>query len=148
MSVKNMGWRLDFKKFRAYLEKQYGVTNAYLFLGKIKANENLYKKLRSYGYKIVFKPTVFHGKKSNLRIKGNIDVELALYAAAIEYDNYHKAVIVSGDGDFYSLIKYLLENSKLKKVIVPNHKYSTLLKEFRKYIFLLQEVRQKVENDT
>jgi len=30
-----------------------------------------------------------------------------LYAAAIEYSNYDKAVIVSGDGDFYCLHEFL-----------------------------------------
>ena len=47
----------------------------------------------------------------------------------IEYSNYDKAVIVTGDGDFYCLIKYLIDENKLGAVIVPNRfKFSALLK--------------------
>ena len=43
-----------------------------------------------------------------------LDAELVLHTM-IEYPNYEKVVIVSGDGDFHCLIKYLrgkLEYSK------------------------------------
>ncbi|RJQ25463.1 NYN domain-containing protein [Candidatus Parcubacteria bacterium] len=79
-------------------------------------------------------------------IKGNVDAELVLYAAAIEYSNYHKAVIVSGDGDFYCLHDYLLKNKKLHKIIIPNrNSESSLLKRFQKYkVFLIRD-KTKVE---
>jgi uncharacterized LabA/DUF88 family protein len=49
----------------------------------------------------------------------------------IEYPNYEKAVIVSGDGDFHCLIKHLRGRKKLEKLIIPNqHKFSSLLREF------------------
>ena len=38
--------------------------------------------------------------------KGNVDAELVLSAAAIEFINYDKAVIVSGDGDFACLVDF------------------------------------------
>jgi uncharacterized LabA/DUF88 family protein len=49
----------------------------------------------------------------------------------IEYPNYNKAVIISGDGDFHCLIKYLTTKGKLERLIIPNqYKYSSLLREF------------------
>jgi len=39
----------------------------------------------------------------NGKIRGNVDAELVLHAM-IEIQNYEKAVIVSGDGDFHCLI--------------------------------------------
>ena len=39
-------------------------------------------------------------------IKGNVDAELVLYAMK-ELPNYEQAIIVSGDGDFFSLAEYL-----------------------------------------
>lgn len=46
----------------------------------------------------------------------------------IEYSNYEKAVIVSGDGDFYCLANHLFKNDKLKMILAPNQfKYSSLL---------------------
>src|SRR3989344_4076722 len=87
------GWRLDFRKFRRYLSDKFRVKKVFLFIGYIKQNERLYKRLKSYGYELVYKPTV----KDNLgKPKGNVDAELVLHSAAIEYPNYDKAVIVSG----------------------------------------------------
>jgi len=39
-------------------------------------------------------------------------------------------VIVTGDGDFHCLVKYLKEQGKLLNLLVPNrYKYSTLLRQ-------------------
>jgi len=59
-------------------------------------------------------------------MKGNVDAELVLNAAAIEYNNYDKAVIVTSDGDFACLMNYLEEKGKLAKIITPTEKYSKL----------------------
>jgi len=70
----------------------------------------------------------------NSKTKGNIDAELVLYAAAIEYQQYHKAVIVSGDGDFYCLYEFLDQRNKLLRIIIPNRKSeSSLLRKFANY---------------
>jgi len=137
------GWKLDFKKFRKYLSDKFRVQKAFLFIGFIKQNDNLYRKLKSYGYDLVFKPTV---KDSFGKVKGNIDAELVLHAAKIQYDKYDKAVIVSGDGDFYCLHEFLVKNKKLLKIIIPNRKSeSSLLKQFQIYkIFLIRD-KDKVE---
>jgi uncharacterized LabA/DUF88 family protein len=70
-------------------------------------------------------------------VKGNVDADLVLHAM-IEKDNYDKALIISGDGDFHCLIEYLFDNDKLLGVIIPNkYSYSSLLKEFaNKLLFL------------
>lgn len=48
----------------------------------------------------------------------------------IDFKNYDKAVIVSGDGDLTCLVRYLLEQQKLERVIIPNqNKYSALLRK-------------------
>lgn len=48
----------------------------------------------------------------------------------IDFAAYEKTVIVSGDGDFHCLIKYLREKNKLKIVLAPDmDKYSGLLKK-------------------
>jgi uncharacterized LabA/DUF88 family protein len=49
----------------------------------------------------------------------------------IEYPHYEKAVIVSGDGDFHCLVKYLKRQKKLAKLLIPNqNKFSSLFREF------------------
>lgn len=71
--------------------------------------------------------------KEKTIVKGNIDADLVLYAMK-ELPNYEKAILVSGDGDFFGLIEYLAQQGKLEKVLTPNWRYSTLLKDFSQYI--------------
>jgi uncharacterized LabA/DUF88 family protein len=137
------GWKLDFKKFRKYLADKFRVDKALLCIGYIKQNEKLYKQLKSFGYDLVFKPTV---KDSQGKSKGNVDAELVLHAAAIEFSNYDRAVIASGDGDFYCLYEFLEKNKKLFKIIIPNRKSeSFLLRQFQDYKVFLVRDRDKVE---
>lgn len=137
------GWKLDFKKFRQYLTDKFRVKKVFLFIGYIKENERLYKLLRSCGYDLVFKPTT---KDNQGKPKGNIDAELVLHSAAIEYSHYSKAVIVSGDGDFYCLYQYLVKNKKLLRIIIPNTKSeSSLLKSFQKYKTFIIYEKEKLE---
>jgi uncharacterized LabA/DUF88 family protein len=126
LGVLGLGWKLDFRKFRVYLKEKYGIGKAYLFLGHLPENENLYGALREYGYELIFKPVI---RQKNKEVKGNIDAELVLQAM-IDLNQYQRAVIVTGDGDFYCLVKYLKERGKLLRLIVPNrYKYSTLLRQ-------------------
>jgi uncharacterized LabA/DUF88 family protein len=77
------------------------------------------------------------------QVKGNVDAELVLYAVK-EMPNYHKAVIVSGDGDFYSLVEYLAEQKKLMHLLTPNWQYSSLLKPFDDYIVRLDQFKKQL----
>lgn len=137
------GWKLDFRKFRQYLWDKFRVKKAFLFLGYVKENEKLYQNLQNYGYTLIFKPTV---KDQLGSPKGNVDAELVLHAAAVEFSKFDKAVIVSGDGDFHCLHKFLIERNKLQNIIIPNRKSeSSLLKVFQGYkIFLIRD-KDKVE---
>ena len=139
------GWRLDFKKFYIYLKDKYNVQKAYLFIGMKPGNESLYKFLQESGYILVFKPTLKIKKDGVDTVKGNVDAELVLHAM-IEYPNYDKAIIVSGDGDFYCLIEYLEKQNKLARLLIPNRKaYSSLLWKFRKYMDFINVLKEKLE---
>lgn len=137
------GWHLDFKKFRIYLSDKFRVSKAFLFIGYVKDNNKLYSQLKSYGYTLIFKPTT---KDSFGKPKGNIDAELVLHSAAVEFSNYDKAIIVSGDGDFSCLHEYLVKNKKLSRILIPNrYSESSLLKKFQQYkIFIIRD-RTKLE---
>lgn len=129
LGVKSQGWKLDWRKFRQYLNNKYGVKKAYLFIGQLAGNESLYTYLQECGYILVFKPTLEHKVGDKIIIKGNIDAELVLHTM-VHFKNYQKAIIVSGDGDFHCLIEYLVNKNKLLKVLVPTARYSSLLRHF------------------
>ena len=141
LSIRRQNWRLDFKRFRKYIEDKYNVTKAFIFIGYVVTNESLYARLQDYGYILIFKPTLIlpDGKP-----KGNIDAELVLHSM-IEYPNYDKAVIISGDGDFYCLIEYLKSRDKLLKLVIPNrYSFSSLLRRFAPYMLFMNGLRNKL----
>ena len=144
--MKTLGWGIDNYKFRRFLREKYHVQKAYLFIGYMAKNQAMYTKLQKLDYVLVFKPVLTYKDGTT---KGNCDADLVLQAM-IEYPNYDKAVIVSGDGDFYSLIDYLKTKDKLEQLIIPNEfKYSALLKkindEHLKYISFISSLRSKLE---
>jgi len=142
LSIRSQDWVLDFKRFRIYLRDKYKVSKAFLFIGYVSTNQNLYISLQEDGYILVFKPTLFLPSGG---VKGNVDAELVLHAM-IEYPNYEKAVIVSGDGDFCCLIDYLIKQNKLLKLMIPNQgQYSSLLRKFASDIVFMNNLRGKLE---
>lgn len=143
LGVRSLGWRLDYKKFRLYLKNKYNVQKAYLFIGQLAGNEKLYLYLQEAGYILIFKPTV---ETKDGIVKGNVDAELVLHAAAIQYKNYSKAVIVSGDGDFTCLVEFLDERQKLLYVLTPNRHYSSLLRRYDRYIKRVDNAKASLED--
>lgn len=143
LGVKSQGWKLDFRKFRIFLKEKYNVTKAFLFIGYIPTNEKLYAYLKNSEYNVIFKPVLKSSKHKKARVKGNVDAELVLYTM-IELPNYDKAIIVSGDGDFYCLADYLVKRNKLSKIFVPNSKYSSLLRRFGNFTVNVNLFRGKV----
>lgn len=143
LSIRDLGWRMDWARFRVYLREKYGVEKAFIFIGYIAGNEALYKKLQNDGFLCVFKPTL--GYKDGTT-KGNVDAELVLHTM-IEYPNFTKAVIISGDGDFYCLAEFLIGKEKLEALLIPNsRKFSALLKFkiCRPYLRFLNEQKEKL----
>jgi uncharacterized LabA/DUF88 family protein len=172
VGVQKFGWKMDWKRFRQLLQDKYGVSKAYMFIGYVPEFENMYEQLHQAGYAVVLKPTYDmtrprpeapekdanaatllqegrvekrDDKKSEDEekrpVKGNIDAELVLWAMK-EQNKYDKAIIVSGDGDFYCLVEYLDEQGKLYKLLAPNAHYSGLFNRYEKYVDRLDQYKR------
>jgi uncharacterized LabA/DUF88 family protein len=142
LAIRDQGWTLDFKRFRKYLEDKYHIRSAFLFIGFLATNQSLYTALQKDGFILIFKPTLIlpEGKP-----KGNVDAELVLHAM-IEYSNYDKALIVSGDGDFYCLVDYLKQQGKLLNLMISNQrKYSSLFRKFSLDLVFMNNLKEKLE---
>ena len=142
LGIRDAGWDLDFARFRVYLNEKYSVSKAYLFIGYIEKNRQLYTALESFGYILIFKPVLEYQPG---KVKGNVDAELVLQTM-IEIENFDGAVIVSGDGDFHCLVRYLIDQDKLSKVLVPNQaKYSALLKKIPSgYLAFVSDLQKRL----
>src|SRR5579884_137398 len=160
LGTQRMGWKLDWRKFRQYLKTKHGVVKAYMFIGYMSENEALYEYMHELGYLVVLKPTIDLNipkevaakaentadeadNKEKPAVKGNVDAELVLYAMK-ELPNYERAIIVSGDGDFFGLAEYLDEQGKLANIMAPNWQYSSLLKPFEPKIIRLDQLRREL----
>lgn len=164
LGTQKMGWKMDWKKFREWLRHEYNVEKAFMFIGYMPDYEKMYDQLHSQGYLVVLKPTLemYHTEEAQdtkssdkndkqktdkpedkKTVKGNIDADLVLHVMS-EYNNYAKAVIVSGDGDFYTMLEYLDQRNKLECLLTPNWQYSSLLKPYEKYIVRLDQKRSEL----
>lgn len=133
-ALEQQGWKMDWKKFFVFLEEKHQVRLAYIFMGFLPENTHFYQFLQKIGYKLIFKEVgVFNGK-----VKGNVDVELAVQTM-IDLPHYDQAIIVSNDGDFSYLVKYLIYKQKLKFVLCSSPRQSSgFLKKIakKKIVFL------------
>ncbi|MBM2824800.1 MAG: hypothetical protein HW402_464 [Dehalococcoidales bacterium] len=143
LSIREQGWILDFRKFRLYLTRKYDIAKAFIFIGYVYEYQSLYTNLQKDGYILIFKPTL---KLRDGRAKGNVDAELVLHTM-IEYDNYDKALIVTGDGDFYCLVEYLTKTEKLLELMIPNKdKFSSLFRKMMPHIVFMNNLRNMLEH--
>lgn len=143
LGIQSLGWKLDFERFRKYLEDKYAVSKAYLFIGYVPGNESLYAHLQQCGYICIFKPTLVRPDGSS---KGNCDAELVLHAM-IQFNSYDFAVLVTGDGDFHCLAEHLRRAGKLAAILIPNHrKFSALLnsRKIRPFLCFISDLKEKV----
>ena len=142
LSIREQGWVLDFARFRVYLTDKYCITKAFIFIGYVPQNQPWYTNLQKDGYILVFKPTLI---LPNGEVKGNVDAELVLHTM-IEYANYDKALIVTGDGDFYCLVDYLLSNNKLLNLMIPKkNRFSSLFRKVNQHIIFMNNLRDMFE---
>lgn len=131
-----------------------------MFIGYVPEFESMYEQLHETGYAVVLKPTYDMTRpqpelakpaeggepaepEEKKPVKGNIDADLVLWAMK-EINHYDKAIIVSGDGDFYSLVEYLEEQGKLLHIFAPTGHYSRLFNRFEKYIVRLDQFRREL----
>jgi uncharacterized LabA/DUF88 family protein len=161
LGVQKFGWKMDWRKFRQFLEDKYGVTEAFMFIGYVPEFEPLYEQMHELGFNIVLKPTFDMTRprpedseptnedgtpkpeEEKRPIKGNIDAELVLWAMRL-WNEYDKAIIVSDDGDFYSLVEYLEEQGKLLHLLAPTQHYSKLYNNYDKYIVQLGQFKREL----
>lgn len=143
-------WFVDLAKFRIYLQQKYNVDKAFYYLGFVQDGEkfeDLYEEIQSAGFILVFREhnSAMLGKK-----KENVDSDIIFSVMKRLYRNEvpAKVVLVSGDGDYKMLVDFLIEESKLEKVLFPDGKRaSSLYKKITRLYFddlSKNDIRRKI----
>jgi uncharacterized LabA/DUF88 family protein len=145
MGTRGDGWTADPFRLRRYLKERFGVSKAFWFVGYLPDKEPFYAVLRKAGSIVVFKEVA---RDRDGAPKGNIDVDLTLHPVDLK-EKYDGAVLLTSDGDFASLVRYLRERNKLRAVLSPTRRYtSKLLRQATGSSLSLQyleDARKKIE---
>jgi len=141
---RDLGWEIDWSRFRTYFRHKYDVEHAYLFIGFMPEHNDIYDELQKAGFILKFKPVL---PDRDGGVKGNVDADLVLQAM-IDFSEYDRAVLVSSDGDFYSLARHLYDHKKLYAVLSPTReKCSSLLRKSAKdKMQYMEKLRGKIGN--
>ena len=134
---------MNWKKFRIYLKEKHHVRNAYTFLGRVPEYQGLYTSLQEDGFIVVPKEVM---RTKDGKIKGNVDIALTVKVWREEH-NFKQAVIITSDGDFASLVRFLREKDKLLRVLSPPPLgcFALLKKAVGQQIDFLNEQRHRLE---
>ena len=145
--IASFGWQLDYARFRVWLSDKYNASRAYIFIGFISKYKDLYTYLQEAGFTLVFKEVIYDGDG---KPKGNCDADLVLQTARDTYENkFDKAIIVSSDGDYVGLVKFLKERGKIKIILSPHTKNlcSILLKRTNVPITYLNDKKSILQKE-
>lgn len=89
-----------------------------------------YLRLKQFGYRLYLKPVkLYHQNDGATRKKANCDVEMAFYLTK-EKDNFERVIILSGDGDFLPVLKYLKETGKEVIVLARGNRTAREVRQF------------------
>lgn len=148
MNTKENSWAIDLNRFRIYLKERYDVETAYYFLGAVdESNQDLYEMIQKSGYILMFRE---HSKNMIGKKKGNVDTDIVFTIMSKIADNeeFDEIVLVSGDGDYFKMVKYLIDHDKFCKLLTPNrHSTSSLYRCYTpKYVSFLDDegVKRKI----
>ena len=89
-----------------------------------------YLKLEKFGYELHLKPVkLYEQDDGTTKRKANCDVDMTFYLMK-EKDSFDKAVILSGDGDFLPILKYLKEKGKEIIVLARGSRTAREIRQF------------------
>jgi len=100
------------------------------------------EKMKNAGFTLIFKDTT---NDRYGQIKGNCDADLVLQAARDVFEKeYGNAIIVSSDGDFSGLVRFLQEKGKMGVVLSPSNRCSIFLLRTGAPLTYLDQVKEKI----
>jgi len=141
-------WKIDFHRLRVYLRDKFQITEAYYFLGFIDEDEQeLYNSLQKAGFIMIFRE---HSSSQLGKKKWNVDTDIVFEVMKhmIDRDDRDQAVLVSWDGDYVKMVKYLIKHNRFKKILFPNKNHSSLYNPIQINYWInlsIWDVRYKIE---
>lgn len=129
----------DLEKYLVDLINQKGdkITEAELkLLDRHLKRVRFYIKIEKFGYNLILKPVKTFYDVDGLPVrKANCDVDMAFFLMR-DKNAFDRAIILSGDGDFLPVLKYLKNNKKDVLVLARADRTAREMKKFAGSKFL------------
>ena len=101
-----------------------------LLIDRHLARIRFYKKLDKFGYKLFLKPVKLYAQEDgSTKRKANADVDMTFHLMK-EESNFDRVIVLSGDGDFLPILKYLQEKDKEVIILARGERTAKEIKQF------------------
>jgi len=101
-----------------------------ILVGRHLRRVRFYLKLKNFGYELHLKPVkLYEQDDGTTRRKANCDVDMAFYLMK-EKDSFDRVIILSGDGDFLPVLKYLREQNKEVIILARGPRTAREIRQF------------------
>lgn len=146
-----LGWFADPRRILEYIERYGEIVDAFYYIGtdgpSAARQDAFLRALPQMGYSLVTKPikTMFDPGTGKRIRKSNLDIEIALDMFNT-IDNYDKAVLISGDGDFERALRLLKARGKQFLVLATEQFTARELRDVAGRHFVdLADIRNEIE---
>ncbi len=120
------------RHLRKLIEKQGKDLNEaeLLLIGRHTQRVRFYRRLEKFGYKLFIKPVKrYEQDDGTTKRKANCDVDMAFHLMR-DKENFDRVVILSGDGDFLPVLKYLKETGKEVIILARGERTAKEIRQF------------------
>ncbi len=101
-----------------------------VLIGRHLQRVRFYLKLKQFGYNLFLKPVkLYEQEDGSTKRKANCDVDMTFYLMK-EKDNFERIIVLSGDGDFLPVFKYLKQSNKEVIILARASRTAREIKQF------------------
>lgn len=142
---------IDYKRVREHFTQGHEFFKAFFYVGSNAPPAVEDKKFQDFliyqaGFTVRTKPVkqIFDEETGEPRQKCNLDIEIAVEMFK-EIEHYDTAILMSGDGDFESVVELLRSRGKLVEVVASRQMLARELANAAHRIHYLEEIRPYIE---
>ncbi len=101
-----------------------------ILIGRHLRRVRFYLRLKNFGYELYLKPVkLYEQEDGTTRRKANCDVDMTFYLMK-EKDNFERVIVLSGDGDFLPVLKYLRDIGKEVIILARGPRTAKEIRQF------------------
>jgi len=148
---KAVGYYIDFNRVKEFFSQEKDLFKAFFYVGTTSPPAVKEKKFLDFliyrcGYTVRNKEikTILDDETGESKLKCNLDIEIAVEMFK-EIEHYDTAILMSGDGDFESVIELLRSRGKTTEVVSARNMLARELANVAHKVHFLEELRPSIE---